>query len=893
MRKVLLLLLLLYCHHYAYAGNSGEPHSSDPGYNRNCISETDTIRFAPELVPGVQEIYHIPWSDIKHPRIGLALSGGGARGLAHIGVLQALEEAGIEVDIIAGTSMGALVGGMYASGYSPPEIEERLTSLNWQEYYFDAAERSSMFPGVQENVSGHLFQLRFRNFVPYMPVSVSSGQRFLVTLLDLTKRGIYQNYKSWDQLRVAYRCVTTDLVTGQRVVFSRGDISEAIRASMSIPLLLAPVVWDSLLLVDGGLVENIPVETARATGADFVIAVDVTAGMRNAADLQQPWEVVDQISNFTITPRNRELLAKADLIITPATSTWGSSDFYRMNEIVEHGYQATMGVLDQLRTAIQQLNFSPDTLFQVDTLYYSGALATKPPLARQSQCEISRNGILVLLQQVHQTGYYSSEEALLYTDPEGRHCLEFKLNENQPVSRLEVYGLPAADSLTVIATFQPFMDKPANFVQAMELLNSFIADLRAQGHSLASIDSLNFDNGIVSLWIDRGRIGQITISGNMHTSDYSILRDFKIKPGDYFNLYRAQSSISDIYASDLFASATYRIHQKDGGKSLELMVRERSFPLLQVGLGYDNRCYERIFLRLRHENSANLGIRTVIYWRYSPNREEQKLRLEQDRLFHTTLTWRIDAENNYERYDTWNGSSRTGRASYRSHDLSAMLGQQIKRLGTISAGLRLTRGDYRLNGQTVSYDLRQLILSSVVDTRNRVPWPENGEYHLVKFETSSSPLNPSDSFSRWQMLFKSWRRINHRHILHSTLFLAQADDATPAPYLWHQGYETSFTAWHSHQFRSRMATQLGMQYYWIMTDNEPYRLLLMVEGQAIGSWISSLDSIDLPGDLLPHYSAGVILDSILGPLELIYAYAPARGELERSQRLTVNFGFHF
>jgi NTE family protein len=893
MRNVLLLLLLLLSRHYVEAGNIRESHQKDPADNQQRITETDTIRFVPELVPGLQEIYHIPWSDIKHPRIGLALSGGGARGLAHIGVLQALEQAGIEIDIIAGTSMGALVGGMYASGYSPDEIENRLTSLNWQEYYFDAAERSSMFPGVQENVSGHLFQLRFRNFVPYVPAAVSSGQRFLATLLDLTKRGIYQNYKSWDQLRVAFRCVTTDLVTGQRVVFSRGDISEAIRASMSIPLLLTPVVWDSLLLVDGGLVENIPVETARETGADFIIAVDVTAGMRTAEDLHRPWEIVDQISSFTITPRNRELLEKADLIITPATSTWGSSDFFRMDEIVERGYQATVAVMDQLRASLHQLTSTPDTLFLLDTLFYSGAPATTPPLTPQRRSQISRSEILLLLQQIHQTGYYSSEEALLYCNPQGQRCLEFRLEENQSITGLQVYGLPTTDSLKVVSTYQPFLDKPANFAQGMELLNSFIADLRAQGYSLASIDSLHFDDGVVSLWIDRGRITQITISGNAHTSDYSIMRDFKIKPGDYFNLYRAQSSISNIYASDLFASASYRIHQQEGGKSLELMVSERSFPLLQLGLGYDNRRFERIFLRLRHENTANLGIRAVLYWRYSPDREEQKLRLEQDRLFHTTLTWRIDAENNYQRCSTWEGSKKTGRASYRALDFSAMLGQQIKRLGTISAGMRLTRGEYRLDGLATSYDLRQLILSSLVDTRNRVPWPENGEYHLVRFETSSSPLNPSDSFNRWQALFKSWRRINQRHVVHSTLFVAQADDATPAPYLWHQGYETGFTAWHSRQFRSRLATQLGMQYYWIMVDNEPYRLLLMAECQAIGNWISSVDSINLPGDLLPHYSTGVILDSILGPLELIYAYAPARGDLEQSQRVTLNFGFHF
>ncbi|MBC8478131.1 patatin-like phospholipase family protein, partial [bacterium] len=853
----------------------------------------DTLRFVPELVPGLQQIYHIPWSDIKHPRVGLALSGGGARGLAHIGVLQVLEEAGIEVDVIAGTSMGALVGGMYASGYKPDEIQQRLTALNWQEYYFDSAERRSMFPGIRETVSGHLFQIRFRNFVPYIPMAVPSGQRFLTTLLKLNKRGIYQNYKSWDLLRVSFRCVTTDLVTGKRVVFSRGDLSEAIRASMSIPLLLAPVVWDSLLLVDGGLVENIPVETARAAGADFVIAVDVTAGMRNATELRHPWEVIDQISNFTITPRNNELLQQADLVITPATSAWGSSDYTRMEEIIQLGRKATLGLLDSLRCSIKQLTVGIDTVLQVDTLLYSGALVTRPPLEPSGAGAITRSRIMQLLYEIHQTGFYTREEAQLYTDHQGRRTLEFVLQENRAVTGLHVYGLPTVDSMAVIESYQPFLGQPANFLEGLHLLDKSIARLRQSGFSLAGIDSLHFDTGIISLWIDRGQIDTVTVTGNLQTSDYSILRDFKIKPGDYFNLFRAQSSIANIYGSDLYRSAYFRIHQKGGGKTLELMVTERPFPLLQVGLGYDNRCYERIFLRLRHENTAGLAIRTVLYWRFSSEREQQMLRLEQDRLFHTTLTWRIEAENKYDQYSLWDGDNKSDRASYRALDLNAFVGQQIRRLGTISAGIRLTKGKYRQNGTIRSFDLRRLVLSSLVDTRNRVPWPESGEYHLVEFETSSSLLNPSESFNRWWMLFESWRNLNQNHIFHSTIYLAQADETTPEPYWLHQGYETGLPAYHTRQFRGRLAARLGLQYCWTVTRTEPHRLLLMAQLQGVGNWPSNDSRIELPTDLHPHLSAGLILDSLLGPMELIYAFAPPHNGLDGSQRLMLNVGFHF
>ncbi len=874
MRKLLSVLLLILCWRALFAG--------------------DTLRFEPELVPGLHQIYHIPWSDIKHPRLGLALSGGGARGLAHIGVLQVLEEAGIEVDVIAGTSMGALVGGMYASGFTPTDIQTQLTQLNWQEFYFDTAERRWMFPGVRESASGHLFQLRFRNFIPYIPTAVSSGQRFLASLLDLTKRGIYQNYKSWDLLRVSFRCVTTDLVTGQRVVFDRGDMSEAIRASMSIPLLLSPVVWDTLLLVDGGLVENIPVETAREAGADYVIAVDVAAGMRNASELRHPWEIVDQISNFTIDPRNRELLEQADLVITPATEEWGSSDFTRMEEIVAEGRRATEAVLGHLQRDLLRLAASEsDPTYAVDTLLYTGVQAITPPLLPQGIREISRQEIMALLNIIHQTGYYFREEALLYRNAQGRAILEFHLQENQQITGLSLHGVGSADSLRALQAFEPLLGRPANFSQGLGLLNDFIAGLRQEGYSLAAVDSIHFQDGITSIWVDRGQIESVEVTGNHRTSDYSILRDFKIKPGDYFNLYRAQSSIANIYGSDLYRSAYYRVKQQADRKQLEVIVQERPFPLLQVGLGYDDREFERMFFRLRHENSGGLGIRLLLYWRFASARETQRLRLEQDRLFHTTLTWRVEAENSYQRYSLWEGNDELGRASYRALDFSARVGQQIKRLGTISVGIRLTDGEYRWNGESRYYDLRRIMLSSLVDTRNRIPWPETGEYHLVEFETSSSLLNPSESFNRWRMLFDSYRRLYRHHIFHSTIHLAGADETTPEPYWWHEGYETGLWALHTRQLTGRLSARLGLQYYWIAIDSESHRLLLMTEVTGVGLWRSNSSNFNLRDDPHPQFAAGLILDTMLGPMEMIYAVAPAYREHARQQRLTFNFGFRF
>src|SRR5688572_25864650 len=214
--------------------------------------------------------------DPHRPRIGLVLSGGGARGAAHVGVLRVIDEMKIPIDAIAGTSMGAVVGGLYASGMTADEIEKLLTSVNWQDAFQDRPPRAQL--GYRRKQDDRNFLVRYSlgvradGFV--YPRGLVQGQKFEQVLRNAAIP--VADVQDFDRLAIPFRAIATDLETGQLIVMNSGDLVTALRASMSAPGVFAPAPRDGRLLIDGGIAENLPVDTARQMGVDRLIVVDVS-----------------------------------------------------------------------------------------------------------------------------------------------------------------------------------------------------------------------------------------------------------------------------------------------------------------------------------------------------------------------------------------------------------------------------------------------------------------------------------------------------------------------------------------------------------------------------------------------------------------------------------------
>lgn len=283
------------------------------------------------------------------PVIGLVLSGGGARGASHIGVLKVLEELRVPIDIITGTSMGAIVGGMYAYGYSVDEIERLLAETDWDTSFSDEPPRQNR--SLRRKQDDYKFLIKqeagIKNGKFTIPKGLLQGQQLRLKLKSLTLLAP----TDFDAMPIRFRAIGADIESGEAVTLGSGSLSTAMLASMAIPGVFAPVNWDGQLLVDGGFANNLPVQQARDLGADILIVVDLSSEPQTREGLTSPLSILNQIMGFTILRNTAEQLQKLtpdDILIQPDLGNYSSTDFWRAPEMIGNGAAAANLMAQQL-----------------------------------------------------------------------------------------------------------------------------------------------------------------------------------------------------------------------------------------------------------------------------------------------------------------------------------------------------------------------------------------------------------------------------------------------------------------------------------------------------------------------------------------------------------------
>lgn len=396
--------------------------------------------------------------DQEGKRIGLVLSGGAARGLSHIGVIRALQEQGIEVDAISGTSMGAIIGGMYASGYSVEQMEVIGTSLDWSYGLTDKPPRDDLTFRRKQDDRRHLLRTKLTvvDGGIKIPAGVIDGQN-----LDLVLQNIFyhtNDVDNFDQLKIPYRAVATNLETGEAVIMGSGSLNTAIRASMSIPGVLAPVVRDGTLLADGGMADNLPVDVVRGMQVDRVIAVNIGTPLNKAKDINNLFAVSNQVSTFLTIKNAQEQIAtltNTDILLQPDLGDIGSFDFSRAEETIQLGYDAVMAQADALKSFakngpltfaevatshapnISSISFENKSYMHVDAL----RLFIKQPINAPFDKSLLEHNINTL----YGLDYFSSVGYRLLDDGEGGKRLHILINGEKRHTGFMRFGFNTSD----------------------------------------------------------------------------------------------------------------------------------------------------------------------------------------------------------------------------------------------------------------------------------------------------------------------------------------------------------------------------------------------------------------------------------------------------------------
>jgi len=290
-----------------------------------------------------------------YPKVAVVLSGGSAMGFAHIGVLREVEKAGIPIDIVVGTSMGGLIAGLYASGYSPKDMEDLAKSINWAAIFTYPNSFLTYHPGPVIDTHKILVSFSFDSTGIGKTLGVLPDQQIIN---ELSRRLIrVSDIRDFDQLPVQFRCVAVDLISGEEKVFDTGMLVQALRSTIALPGLLAPYPVDGRYYIDGGISNNLPVSTARGVGADIVIAVNVSSPPPESIDeLRSAADVAVRSTNIMVNNNEAANETDSDLLITPDMEGLEMTEFWRSSEFIERGHNAAAEFRDQLLALAESIS---------------------------------------------------------------------------------------------------------------------------------------------------------------------------------------------------------------------------------------------------------------------------------------------------------------------------------------------------------------------------------------------------------------------------------------------------------------------------------------------------------------------------------------------------------
>lgn len=851
-----------------------------------------STRYQPEFVESRNRIHgFIDHKATRQPKVALVLSGGGSRGVAAIGVFRSFEQNNIPIDLIVGTSMGSIAGGLYASGYSTEQLQHMVDSADWDQVisYADESARRDIFFDQKVKRERSFLALRFQGFEPIIPSAFSTGQSLTNFLNLLTLQALYHPNPSFDSLEIPFRAVTTDLVSGKQIVMDKGDISNAMRASMAVPLLFTPVAMDSMQLVDGGLIANIPVNVAKDMGADLVIALDVTSPLRPRAMLNQFWEVGDQIMGIMMQASNREQLTNADIVIRPRLENHLSSDFTNLGEVIRHGKESADAVVEAIRNKIGRLKTAMSARGQ-SRIFRNPKVVVDPVLAGNESAKLVRfssslqltdRALQTMLGDIYESGEFETVEAVVDEYPDSS-VVTLHGSRYPNLSMVEVRGNARIATDSLLPVFAPLFGKNLNAHASELALKQMLTLYRDRGYSLATIKDLQFDksSGKAIITVDEGVIYRIDIRGASKTRDYVIWRELPFSERQVFEISKAAEGIRNLNGINLFEQVSVSTHREGELNVVTIGVRERSTELVRLGIRIDQERNFQPSIDVRDDNFLGMGAELGVGFFGGLRNRNYFGEFKSTRIFNSFFTFNLRGYYQLHDYYTYADEAtsddlnwkrfRVGEYREQRQGASASFGTQLERLGMLTMEGRLE--DQRLwnisgnpLNQTETYAISAIKLGLAVDTQDKIPFPKEGIVLNLSYESALVKIIDAVGFTKFYFSYESYQTAFKRQTLHPKIVFGFADETLPITEQFALGGQNSFFGLAENDSRGRQLFCVSLEYQ----SQLPFRLFFDTYFKArydLGSTWSSTREIRLV-DLRHGIGAGLAFDTPIGPAE--------------------------
>ncbi len=812
-------------------------------------------------------------------KLGMALSGGGARGLAQVGVIKALEKAGFHINAIAGTSMGGIIGGLYASGYSADSLEKIVESIDFSSLFSDRPSRTNLFLTQRSEKERYLLSIRFEQFRPYIPQGLTSGQKLTDLITGLTLKANYISAGNFSALEIPFRTVTTDIVTGREVVLDTGNLADAMRATMAFPLAFTGVEKGEMILMDGGMLDPIPVDVVQSMrkDLDLVIAVNTTSDLKPKSNIKNPMDIADQVTTIMALDKKEAGLARADIVITPEIQGHYSSEFDKDSFYIKQGYTAGIAALPEIRGKLER-NCSSDTLYLVSVnvidphadFDISRVKLPSEGIIRRIDLERAVNDLYtsqnlfsisgeIITDSLKLLGYYPAILNLKLTTKPRLQDIHINIRGNDVI----------ADSVI------EKMIRGNRTYLTSEDIDSLSRDLRklylARGIDLANIRHLEYlpNKQTLDVYIDEAVVRRIEITGNQRTKSWLIRSNLPAHEGKPLSSKDARKGIDNIYSTGLFDRVTMNVLPGDSGAVIRINVEERKFTQMRLGWHWHNEYRSEEFIELLDDNLFGTGQEYLMHAQYANRRQKYEISLKADRFFSTYFTYHIQGYFNILNRDIYNarGDVTGGRREERQ-GLEFALGQQIARLGTVTGEIRWEeiKNKYTPDGFRDRNRLRALTLRSLVETIDRHSFPNRGKRHLFYAEYNTDILGGQDRYTKLFSSIESYFPFGRRFNLHPKLSIGWTDTGKEIPISekFYIGGPYSFTGFHTDELYGDKMFLGNME----LRHNLPYHFYLTARFD-IGEVYASSAQIKLR-HLRQGYGFSASYDSPIGPIDLGY-----------------------
>ncbi|MEE9432479.1 MAG: patatin-like phospholipase family protein [Melioribacteraceae bacterium] len=827
----------------------------------------------------------------EKPSVGLVLSGGGARAISHIGVLRAIEELKIPIDYIVGTSMGSVVGGLYSAGYSIDEIDSLLISLDWNNLFSShSLTRKNLFIDQKVTEDKALLSLRLDGLNPVIPKSINTGQKISNVLTLLTLNAPINNFSTFDELLYKFRAVSTDLISGKKVVLKNGSLSKAMRASSSVSFVLPPINIGSSQLVDGGLVDNLPIKTAVENDVDFIIASDATSELKSESELNFPWEIADQIVSIPTKIIKEQYENFANILISQELNNHSNNDFSILDSVVLKGYKNSMKKLRGTNNLINK-NFRKNIIAErtnLDKNVYTNLKLPKNPNQIElklfekylSKGSVSNSDILFDLYSIYASGDYKSISASILLDTV--ETLKVNFTKNDIVQSININGVSTLENETVEQIFKPLLHKPYNSEKILSALLKTLKLYRANGYALATVDTIDFasDKGKLHIIFSEGIINNVEINGNSNTNEGVITRELSTEEGDLLKYENIKHGLENLSATGLFSSIDLEFEKVKANHKLKINLEEKLPLVLRFGLRIDNENFSQLAVDLRNENL--FGTATEFGASIAGGIRNLSLLVEHkaNRIFNTYLTYKIQGFYKFNNVNLYKDDiilnerklSRSKIAEYRQNFYGTLvgIGAHLKKIGTLTA-----EGKYQINriddlSNFSSSRISKIKISSLkfklqVDTQDKYPFPTSGSSVNTYYETAQKILGGDVSYAKFSLNYKGYFTASPKHTIAPSIEFGFADETLPLTQHFSFGGQKSFLGYRDYEYRGRQIFIAATEYRYKLPIKIYFDTYLKVKYN-IGSIWAEQEQIRFK-DLKHGIGLTVSFDTPIGPAD--------------------------